>query len=129
MHPEQIEQFIAKGPIDFLEDKGDRKKYHILCATCGDKVAYVWAKDQKLTDWADLHYICWYDRESWRGAMAINVSPVDGALGIECACGEDTREFRVNKTLAPIQRNLMSEYSLKHRDFATPDSRFVAVQL
>ena len=121
------ERFIEKGPIDFVTDKGKRKKYDITCTRCGEKVAYVWAKNDKLDDWCDLHYICGYNKDSWFGAMAINVSPIDGKLGIECACGEDTRDYRANKTMAPIQKNLMIEYVMKHRDFATPDSKFIAI--
>ena len=121
------ERFIEKGPIDFVEDKGDRKRYDITCTRCGENVAYVWAIDDQLNEWCDLHYICGYNKDSWFGAMAINVSPIDGKLGIECACGEDTRDFRTNRTMPPIQKKLMIDYVLKHRDFATPDSKFIAV--
>ncbi len=121
------ERFIDKGPIDFVPDKGDRVKYDVFCSGCGEKVAYVWARNEKLDDWCDLHYICSYDKESWRGAMAINVSPIDGKIGIECACGEDTRDFRTSKHLPPIQKRLMIEYSMKHRHFGDSDSRFAAI--
>lgn len=115
-------------PIDFVPDKENRKKYWITCGRCGDNVAYVWADNEKLDNWCDLHYVCWYDKKSWRGAMAINVSPVDGKLGIECACGEDTRDFRAARHIPPIQKQLLMDYTLKHRDFGGPDSTFVAVQ-
>ena len=127
MSPIEREEFIAKGPIDFVKDKGKRNRYDIYCTNCGEKVAYVWAINEKLANWCDLHYLCWYDEESWRGAMAVNVSPIDGHIGIECACGEDTRDFRTNRNMPPIQKKLMIEYSQKHREFATKDSRFIAV--
>lgn len=122
------EEFIAKGPIDFVKDKGNRKRYDITCTNCQDQVAYVWADNEQLDNWCDLHYLCWYNKTSWRGAMAINVSPIDGKIGIECACGEDTRDFRTNRNMPPIQKKLMIEYSQKHRDFATKDSRFIALE-
>lgn len=127
MHPEERELFIAKGPIDFVKDKGRRKRFNVLCGKCGDKVAYVWAKNEKLEDWCDMHYVTWYDRESWHGAMAVNISPIDQGIGFECACGEDTRDFRTNRSMPPIQRNLMIEYSQKHRDFGKGTSAFVAI--
>lgn len=121
------ERFINEGPIDFVKDKGDRKKYTITCTRCGEKVATVWAMNDKLDDWCDLHYICWYNKHSWFGALTINVSPIDGQIGVECACGEDTRDFRNNHTLAPIQKQLMIEYTQRHRDFGKTTSRFIAV--
>lgn len=127
MHPREREEFIAKGPIDFVKDKRGRKRYDIYCTRCGEKTAYVYAKNEKLEGWCDLHYLCWYDQNSWYGAMAINVSPIDGHIGIECACGEDTRDFRTNRNMPPIQKKLMIEYSQKHRAFASKDSRFIAM--
>lgn len=119
---------FCEVPIDFVKDKGNRKKFFVICTTCHDRVAYVWADNEKLENWCDLHYLCWYDRESSHGAMAVNVSPVDGELGFECACGEDTRDFRVNKTMPPIQKRLMIEYAMKHRGFGTKDSKFIAIE-
>lgn len=119
--------FIAKGPIDFVEDKTGLQRYDINCVNCGEKVAYCWAKNDKLEGWCDLHYVSWYDEESWRGAMVVNVSPIDGALGFECACGEDTRDFRATNSLPPIQKRLMVDYILKHRGFGSKDSKFIAV--
>lgn len=126
MNTAEREDFINKGPIDFVKDKDGRKKYSITCARCGDKVAYCWARDEKLTDWCDLHYISWHDKESWRGAMAVNVSPIDGRLGFECCCGEDTRDYRASTNLPPIQKELLVQYMMKHRDFGTKDSKFFA---
>lgn len=120
--------YIGKGPIDFIKDKQELgyKKYNVFCTTCGDKVGYCWAKDDTLKEWCDFHYVCKHDKKMWYGCLAANVSPIDGSLGFECACGEDTRDFRASKTLPPIQKQLMSEYSTKHRGFAHGNAKFYA---
>ena len=128
MNGPEREDFIRKGPIDLMPHN-NLHKYFITCTSCGEKVAYVWARNEKLEGWCDLHYLCWYDKDSWYGSMTVNVSPVDGELGFECACGEDTREYRSNRTLPPIPKALMSEYSLKHRKFAHPDSKFSTMEV
>lgn len=128
MDRETQRAFIAEGPIDFVTDKENRKKYDIICSRCGDRVAYVWARDDKLADWCDLHYICWFDKFSWRGCMTVNVSPIDAHLGFECACGEDTRDYRANKSLPPVQKQLMSEYAMQHREFGKTSSKFIAIE-
>jgi len=117
---------FAEVPIDFVNDKENRKKYWITCGRCGDHVAYVWANNEKLENWCDLHYVCWYSKTTWRGARAVNISPVDGKLGIECSCGEDTRDWRCAKNVAPIQKSLMIDYTQNHRDFGLPTSTFIA---
>lgn len=127
----QLEQMKALGPIDFVKNKQEKgyKKYELYCNQCGENIGYLWARDETLTDWCDLHYRCWYDKNYWNGAMSVNISPVDEQLGFECACGEDTRDYRANKTLPPIQKRLMTEYSLRHREFAKPTSKFSAIAL
>jgi len=115
MNAAERADFVAEGPIDFVEEKGSRKKFFINCTRCGEKVGYCWANNEALEEWVDLHYICWYDKKSWHGAMAVNVSRIDGSLGFECACGEDTRDFRGNRTLPPIQKQLMIEYTMVAR--------------
>lgn len=128
MSPGERADFMAKGPIDFVKDKGNRNKYFITCVRCGEKIAYVWAKNDKLQDWCDLHYLSWHDKSSWYGCFEVSISKVDGHIGFECACGEDTREFRTNNSMPPIQKQLMVEYSLEHREFGTKKSAFVAVK-
>ncbi len=118
---------FTEVPIDFVKDKENKKKYWLICTRCEERVAYVWANNEKLDGWCDLHYVCWYDKTSWRGTMAINVSPIDGKLGVECACGEDTRDFRAARGIPPIQKALLIDYTLKHRDFGGPASKFVAI--
>lgn len=117
-----------KKQIDFVEDKTGYKLYIVNCVSCGEKMAKVWATDGQLTDWCDLHYLSWYDKDSWHGCLTVNVSPIDGLLGFECACGEDTRDFRGRNSLPPIQKQLMVEYVLKHRKFEHPHSKFIATE-
>lgn len=127
MNQAERKDFINKGPIDFAGDKRRKKRYYIYCTRCQEKIAYVWAKNEKLEEWCDLHYLCSHDRETWYGALAINVSPIDGKIGIECACGEDTRDYRANRSMPPIQKQLMIEYSQKHRKFGDANSTFLAI--
>lgn len=128
MSKEEKDKFMKSKPLDFVEDKTGYRLYDIFCVTCSEKVATVWSKDESLKDWVDLHYICSYDQVEWSGCMAVSVSPIDGSLGFECVCGEDTRDFRVKKGMPPIQKQLMIEYSLKHREFNTLNSRFIAIK-
>lgn len=132
MHPtKERPQFFKKNfPIDFVPDKQSKgyEKYTITCVNCGDVVAFVWAKDGTLRDWCDLHYICEHDKNTWYGCMAVNVSPIDGQLGFECACGEDTRDYRANQNLPRVTKQLMMEYSNKHRGFGHKDAAFVALK-
>lgn len=126
------ETWLKKNaPVDFVENKEEMgyKQFLVKCVQCGEDIATVWAKDETLIDWCDLHYITAHDKNTWYGTMSINVSPIDQRLGFECTCGEDTRDYRANRQLPPVMRNLMSEYSLKHRDFGMPNSAFIAVKL
>jgi len=66
------------------------KKYEIKCNVCSDTVAVVHAKDKKLTDWCNLHYICSHDKNKWRGCFTVNT--LGDVPGFECACGNDTRK-------------------------------------
>jgi len=96
-------------------------RYKIVCAQCGQTVAFVYAKDKYLTDWCDLHYYNWCDRKRWYGCATVNISPIDGKLGFECFCGNDTRDFRNSATLPPKE----IEARLKKRDFGKPNSGFI----
>jgi hypothetical protein len=75
------------------------KKYSIICANCKNKVGEVWATSLKMEDWFDLHYYTWHDDKRWYGGVGVNLSPIDGNVGFECACGNDTRDFRANQSL------------------------------
>lgn len=62
----------------------------------------------------------------WEGALAINISPIDGKLGIECACGQDTRDFRANATLPDEERAKLVKRSMQGRELGKQDSKFRA---
>ena len=66
------------------------KKYVVICKRCRAKLAFVYSKDRKLTDFCDLHYLTQHDGQFWSGCMAVNVSQNDGLVGFECTCGVKT---------------------------------------
>ena len=123
------------------------RRYIVYCVDCGAKVAEVSATDDKLENYCDLHYAYALVKEVetrtvkqtdpkkkpkkekltsawWRGCATINVSPVDGKLGFECFCGNDTRDFRNSKTLPPREIQMR----LARREFCKRDSGFVATR-
>lgn len=104
-------------------------KYKIVCSNCGDTVAFIHATDSKLTDWCNLHYTCESDGVNWHGALAVNLSPIDSCLGFECACGQDTRDFRANNTLPPHVVRDINTRNLIGREFGKKDSKFKAIKL
>lgn len=115
MTSKDIEEYKKKG--NFHCDRGlGYKEYKIYCNSCDSLVGIVRAKDNTLTDFYDLHYVCesrvvkvevgkigkkkiYEDKAEWFGALAINLSPIDGKIGFECSCGSDTRDFRANTTM------------------------------
>lgn len=99
-------------------------QYNITCKKCGSTVAKVWAKDTSLEDYFDLHYVCTLDDVGWHGALSLNISPIDGRIGIECACGNDTRDFRANNTLPPLTLKEKIEETSAGRDFGKSSSKF-----
>jgi len=119
----------SKAPFDFVKDKKGYKQYRISCVRCGDQIATVWATDMSLKDWCDLHYTCWHDENTWYGAMEVQISLIDEQLGFECACGEDTRDFRTAKSMSPVLRDLAANYSMKHREFNKPTSVFLVEKI
>lgn len=120
-------KFREQGVIDLVEDKTGYSLFTVYCKNCGSKVATVWATDETLTDWCDLHYYTLLTPTGWAGCLAVNDSPIDGRLGFECACGMDTRDYRVNKSLPPIAKQFMIEQNEKQRPFDKPSSGFVAL--
>jgi len=100
-------------------------RYSLTCKECKSLVAYVYATDTSLTDWCDLHYLCSHDADYWSGAMAVNISPIDQHIGIECACGQDTRDFRANTTLPPQQALAIETENSKGRAFGKRTSKFI----
>jgi len=128
------------------------KRYEIICAKCGDKVAEVSALDSKLTDWCDLH--CYSESRlektfeweevpyqlkgklktkrvkvyksvgKWHGCRSIQISDKDGKLGIECACGQDTRDFRVKNNLTGRELKAKLKENMIGRNFGVKNSKY-----
>jgi len=105
------------------KEKG-MKKYLITCGECGADIAYIYAKDENLSDWCDLHYITENTGKEWKGCMAVNISPVDGRLGFECTCGNDTRDFRTNTTMPSKLALEIAKENLIGREFGKRNSKF-----
>lgn len=136
MSPKQIEEFKSKTKVVRCK-KGDKKtRYEIKCNSCKSIVAECAADNDKLENWCDLHYIATSYiekgkgevRSKWKGALAVNVSPIDGKIGIECCCGVDTRDFRANSTLEGKELKRRIEDSLVGRLFEEEDSKFKAIE-
>lgn len=122
MNPKDQREYLKKiGPLNCIKTKKDYKKYKIVCKNCGEKVALVYSKDSLLTDWCNLHYYYKCDRYRWYGCATLSYSPIDGLLGIECFCGNDSRDFRMKTTLPPKQ----IQERLKKREFGKPTSGFI----
>jgi hypothetical protein len=105
-------------------DKSNMQAYKIVCKRCGEVVGLVYATDKYMSDWCDLHYVTRTDGKFWYGTRAINISPVDDKVGIECSCGNDTRDFRANTTMNPADALKIAESNMKGRDFGKKNSRF-----
>lgn len=103
------------------------KKYKVQCSNCGADIAELYAKDATLSEWYDLHYLCEHNKLKWSGCLAVNISPIDGRLGFECACGNDTRDFRSNTTLKSKDLVKKLEETEKGKDFGKVDSQFKVV--
>lgn len=130
-------------------DSKKLKQFDIVCNNCDSLLGKCYASDESLSDWVDLHYYCksilvLQKRETgeidkkgkkvletieasyWQGALAVNISPIDQKLGFECACGEDTRDFRANQSLPDIVKVKKIKESSKGRSFNEKDSKFIA---
>ena len=105
------------------------KEYYIQCQNCLNTVAVVYATDEKLIDYVDLHYVSETDGIYWYGCFSLNISPIDGKIGIECSCGQDTRDFRANNTLPYSEMSGKLVENLKGRDFGLSDSKFKAIEV
>lgn len=130
-----------------------KKHYEIRCGVCGDLVAYVHATDESLKDWCNLHYVSeakliktYYfvdvvgkkgklkkeKRESyygeWHGCMTPNVSPIDGKFGFECACGNDSRDFRLAHLTTDIVKAKIKE-NMIGREFNQENSKYILVEV
>lgn len=105
-------------------DKTGMKHYNIVCSNCGEIVAQVWSADKELSDFCDLHYVVSHDDKNWFGAATLNISQIDGKLGIECSCGQDTRDFRANNVLSHAKIEEVEKIASKGRAFGKLDSKF-----
>ena len=115
----------AEGEITCPRSKNKGyTKYIITCANCGNPVAEVYAKDKTLSDYCNLHTISETDGEHWFGCFALNLSPIDGSIGIECSCGQDTRDFRANNTLPQSKLNYMIEKTSQGRNFGVIGAKY-----
>lgn len=130
---------LAKGSKEIFRcprAKG-MKKFEIICGECGEKVAEVSAVDKTLKDWCDLHY---YSESrlkrikeeknykyvgKWFGCLGLQISPKDDKLGIECACGNDTRDFRVKSNLTGQELKAKLINNMEGRDFGLKNSKFI----
>jgi len=112
------------GYYECPANKQGKKRFEISCNNCGEVQGYCWATDATLTDWIDFHYVQWTNGSQWFGCFTPNVSPVDGKLTLECTCGQDTRDFRVNMTLPGKQAFEIENKNKVGREYNKPDSKF-----
>lgn len=75
----------SQTPIECKNIKG-KTKYNLICPECKEIVAVVHADNEKLGDYANLHYISWHDKIKWNGTYGINVDPHSEKITIECCC-------------------------------------------
>ena len=134
------------------------KKYQIICAICGDLIGNVYLKDKDINSWCDLHYIneaklvtrkeIFHIEKinkkgikklvpikkdvqfgEWHGCMSPSISPLDGLLGFECACGNDTRDFRAKNNLTGFQLQTKLKENMIGREFFKDDSKFILKEI
>lgn len=118
MTPKQVAEY--KFRTEFIRcprDKSGMNKYRIFCAQCDEVVGECYATDETLSDFCDFHYIVSHDGEHWCGALTPQLSPIDQKIGIECCCGNDTRDFRNNDNLSDRMRKKLVTDKLKFRKF------------
>lgn len=70
-----------------------------------------------------------FEEGFWHGALGVNLSPIDGMIGIECCCGNDTRDFRANNTLIPELKKKKMEETSYGRDYGQKISRYKLVPI
>lgn len=113
-----------EGHIVCPRSKEDKyKQYDVVCNNCGETVAQVHSTDKRLTEWCNLHYVSWHDKNKWRGCFGINLSPIDGKPGFECTCGQDTRDFRTTKNRSKVYQQKKVE-NMEGREFGLSNSKF-----
>jgi len=123
------EAILREDHMECPRDKDGMKCYRITCNNCDSIIAELWSKDEALSDFCDLHYISYTDGEVWKGAFGINISPIDGKLGFECACGSDTRDFRANTTMPGKAVKDKIDENMQGRDFGVQGAKFNLTQI
>lgn len=107
------------------EEEG-MKPFLITCLNCDSEIAYLYAKDESLDDFCDLHYVADFNESHWRGCFTVNISPLDLKLGFECACGVDTRDFRANRNYPTDKYLEIEKLHAEGRAFGSRKSKFIA---
>lgn len=105
------------------------KRFVITCRACGEIQGYCYATTPELLDWCDFHYVQWADTEQWHGCFTPHISPITEQLCLECACGQDTRDFRANMKLGDRTVQRMESTNSKGRLFNRSDSKFLVTLL
>lgn len=158
-HEQRAALVDKMGHITCSRDKSGMQKYQILCNRCGEIQGEVYATDEKLTDWCDLHYIssCRLEEKTevftdkvevldkkgkgtgeykdvqkkrqvtegyWFGCFTPHISPITQELCFECACGNDTRDMRLNQTLPKTLIENMESRNVIGRIFGKEDSKY-----
>lgn len=128
MKPKDREAELEKREfITCPKDKTGMTKYRINCKNCGEVQGFCYASDASLSDFFDFHYTNWTDGERWFGCFTPNISPIDQKLGIECTCGQDTRDFRANMTLSAKRSFEMERKNAIGRNFDDQKSKYHVV--
>lgn len=131
MNDEQRRDLITR--VDHIEcpkDKTGKQKYQVTCTNCKAILAECYASDGTLSDWFDLHYIQETNGKKWTGCLTVNVSPLDGKIGFECCCGQDTRDFRSRRSnLHGKELDEKITETSSGREFGLDKSKFKAVSL
>ena len=126
LNNDQAKQYVRAIGVFIPQTLTDNNvsSFEITCKSCQEVLAYVYADDATLLNWHATYYVSSYDATRWYGCMAVNVSPIDSALGFECACGVDTRDFRANRNTLLKQR---TQDNLEQRTFGKSKSAFKAI--
>lgn len=122
---ERLKLIEENSPIMCPRDKSKMQQFVIFCQKCGDAQGYVYATDDKLSDWCDFHYLQWTEKGEWRGCFTPHLSPITEELCFECCCGNDTRDFRANSKLPYSLAMTMEERNSVGRRFGHKDSSYV----
>lgn len=103
----------------------EMNKYGIFCKKCKELQGFVHAKNKFLDNWCNFHYRQWTDGENWYGCFSPHVSPITGKLCLECTCGQDTRDFSINKTLPGAIAYMKEQNNKIGREYGKNNSKFL----